>query len=98
MIKNSIWGWLIACFVLFVLPLSCRAQARPGTETPKLSQRTMEAAADHSASKGSVAFLVMQNGKVVFERYEKGFDDKSTFHIHSGTKGFWGPVIAAMIE
>ncbi|MCU0980913.1 MAG: serine hydrolase, partial [Pirellulaceae bacterium] len=55
-------------------------------------------AADYSARHGGRAVLVMVDGETVFERYEKGFGPDTATHLHSATKGFWGPVIAAMIE
>jgi CubicO group peptidase (beta-lactamase class C family) len=57
-----------------------------------------EVAADYSAKNGGRAVLVMMNGKIVFERYDNGFGPETATHLHSATKGFWGPVIAAMIE
>ena len=55
-------------------------------------------AADYSARHGGRAVLVMVAGKTVFERYDNGFGPDTATHLHSATKGFWGPVIAAMIE
>lgn len=57
-----------------------------------------EVAADYSAGNGGRAVLVMVDGKIVFERYDNDFGPDSATHLHSATKGFWGPVIAAMIE
>ncbi|MFA5688908.1 MAG: serine hydrolase [Kiritimatiellales bacterium] len=68
------------------------------TAPAEMSPQSMTAAADYSANAGGTAVVVMQNGAVIFERYEKDFTADSPFHAHSGTKGFWGPVIAAMIE
>ena len=55
-------------------------------------------AADYSARHGGRAVLVMVDGKIMFERYDNGFGPDTATHLHSATKGFWGPVIAAMIE
>jgi CubicO group peptidase (beta-lactamase class C family)/predicted dienelactone hydrolase len=55
-------------------------------------------AADYSARNGGRSVLVMVDGKIVFERYDNGFGPETETHLHSATKGFWGPVIAAMIE
>ena len=77
------------------------AESSPGAipRGPRaLSQRAMEAAAEYSALHGGAAVLVMQNGEIVFERYEAGTDAETAMNLHSGTKGFWGPVVAAMIE
>ena len=57
-----------------------------------------EPAADYSARNGGRAVVVMIGGEIVFERYDNGFGPESATHLHSATKGFWGPVIAAMIE
>jgi CubicO group peptidase (beta-lactamase class C family) len=57
-----------------------------------------ELAADYALRNGGRAVLVMVAGKTVFERYNNGFGQDSATHLHSATKGFWGPVIAAMIE
>lgn len=57
-----------------------------------------ELATDYSLRNGGRAVLVMVAGKTVFERYDNGFGQDSATHLHSATKGFWGPVIAAMIE
>ena len=57
-----------------------------------------ELAADYSSKNGGRAVLVMVDGKIVFERYDNGFGPDTATHLHSATKGFWGPVIAAMIE
>jgi CubicO group peptidase (beta-lactamase class C family) len=40
----------------------------------------------------------MVDGKIMSERYDNGFGPDTATHLHSATKGFWGPVIAAMIE
>ncbi len=55
-------------------------------------------AADYSARHGGRTVLVLVDGKTVFERYDNGFGTDTATHLHSATKGFWGPVIAAMIE
>ena len=55
-------------------------------------------ASDYSARNGGRAVLVLVDGKTVFENYDNGFGTETATHLHSATKGFWGPVIAAMIE
>jgi len=55
-------------------------------------------AADYSARNGGRAVLVMIDSRIVFERYDNDFGPETATHLHSATKGFWGPVIAAMIE
>ncbi len=79
-----------AAFFICSLPLAFAATAP--------SADALRAAADYSARHGGASVLVMHEGKMVFERYEAGCDATTAFDMHSGTKGFWGPVIAAMIE
>jgi CubicO group peptidase (beta-lactamase class C family) len=55
-------------------------------------------AANYSARHGGRAVLVMIDGRIMFERYDNGFGPETATHLHSATKAFWGPVIAAMIE
>ena len=57
-----------------------------------------EKAADYSTAHKGRAVLVMVDGKIVFERYANGYSKEATTHLHSATKGFWGPVVAAMID
>lgn len=52
-------------------------------------------AAKYSESKRGVAMLVMQNRRIVFERYAHGGAVDGRWPIFSGTKSFWG--IAATI-
>jgi CubicO group peptidase (beta-lactamase class C family) len=73
--------------------VSRRAPARAGA----FSKASCEAAADYSARSGGRAVVVMVDGKIVFERYDNGADVQSATHLHSATKAFWGPVVAAMI-
>ena len=62
------------------------------------SAENYKKAADYSAQSGGRAVLVLVDGKTVFERYDNGSTADTATHLHSATKGFWGPVIAAMIE
>ncbi|TWU57116.1 Beta-lactamase [Rubripirellula reticaptiva] len=55
-------------------------------------------ASEYSARNGGRAVLVLVDGKTVFEKYANGFGPETATHLHSATKAFWGPVIAAMIE
>jgi CubicO group peptidase (beta-lactamase class C family)/dienelactone hydrolase len=50
-----------------------------------------ELAADYSSKNGGRAVLVMVDGRIAFGA-------ETATHLHSATKGFWGPVVAAMIE
>jgi CubicO group peptidase (beta-lactamase class C family) len=55
-------------------------------------------AADYSARGSGHAVLVMVDGKVVFERYDNGWTADKPHNLYSGTKTFWGPAVAAMME
>jgi CubicO group peptidase (beta-lactamase class C family) len=57
-----------------------------------------QAAADYSARESGHAALAALDGQVVFERYDNGFTAERPQDLHSGTKSFWGPAVAAMIE
>ena len=78
-----------------ITTLSAQASDKVSTV---VSAVKLGAAADYSARHGGASVLVMQGGGIVFERYEPGCDAATAIHMHSSTKGFWGPVIAAMIE
>lgn len=56
------------------------------------------AAADYSAGLSGRGLLVMQGGKVVFQRYDNGFDGKRAHPLASGTKSFTGVLAAAAVE
>ncbi len=62
------------------------------------SAENYKKAADYSAQNGGRAVLVLSDGKVVFERYDNGHAADKANHLHSGTKSFWGPAVAALIE
>jgi CubicO group peptidase (beta-lactamase class C family) len=48
-----------------------------------------KAAADYSAARRGLSFLVMQHGKVIGENYPGGHSSSEAHKIYSGTKGFW---------
>jgi CubicO group peptidase (beta-lactamase class C family) len=52
-------------------------------------------AAKYSESKHGTSMLVMQRGKIIFERYANGGAVDGAWPIFSGTKSFWG--IAALV-
>ena len=62
------------------------------------TEQQLRAAADYSASHNGHAVLVMVDGKVVFETYQNGHTAERPHNLYSGTKTFWGPVLAALIE
>ena len=56
------------------------------------------AAADYSAANDGVSFLVMQGGEIVFEDYANGGGPDVAWITASGTKSFWGVLLAAMVQ
>lgn len=70
----------------------------PAPVTISAANFDFEAAARYAARDNGHAVLVAIDGQVVFERYDNGFTAERPQDLHSGTKSFWGPAIAAMIE
>ena len=68
---------------------------RVATVAPALN---LEAAANYAAQANGHAVLVAIDDQVAFERYDNGFTADRPQDLHSGTKSFWGPAVAAMIE
>jgi CubicO group peptidase (beta-lactamase class C family) len=77
--------------VLFLLSVIA-AQAEAATP---LAVANCARAAQYSESKRGSSVLVMQDGRVIFERYSNGGAANGAWPIFSGTKSFWG--IAALI-
>lgn len=57
-----------------------------------------DAAADYSAALGGRALLVMLDGKIVYERYDRGWSADKPHPLASGTKSFSGVMAAAAIQ
>lgn len=55
-----------------------------------LPMQGIQAAAAYSAAHGGHAFLVKQNGKILYEAYTNGCTKSEPHRIYSGTKAFWG--------
>jgi len=60
----------------------------------EISATHWKAAADYSAARRGLSFLVMQHGKVIGENYPGGHSSSEAHKIYSGTKGFW--ILAAL--
>jgi CubicO group peptidase (beta-lactamase class C family) len=56
------------------------------------------AAAQYSASKNGHSFLVMQGGKIVYEKYSNGFSSNKAHRLASGTKSFTGVLLAIAVD
>jgi CubicO group peptidase (beta-lactamase class C family) len=82
------------CSTVLVAIVVCWS-APDGVSAPRLN---FQAAADYAARDNGHGVLVEVDGQVLFERYDNGFSADRAQDLHSGTKSFWGPAIAAMIE
>lgn len=93
-------GWASAALAGFVLSrvIPLGAAESTGGAPPGISPAQFEAAAAYSDRHAGVSVLVLHQGAVAFERYAAPATAATATHTHSGTKGFWGPVVAAMIE
>lgn len=96
-IRNRV---LCVLCVFLISPARATEQVVPSKASDEItsSKSRFQAAAEYSARHGGGAVLVVEGGQIVFEQYDAGCDAGTAFHIHSSTKAFWGPVIAAMIE
>ncbi len=74
-----------APIVILCYHLSCSLAIDPSS---------LDYAAQYSAAHQGKSFLVMQHGKVIFERYANGGSAGERDKIYSGTKGFW--ILAAL--
>ncbi len=59
-------------------------------QTPNITLDTAKAAAEYSGKNGGFSFLLMQNGKVVYEEYPNGGSATRPTELASGTKSFSG--------
>jgi CubicO group peptidase (beta-lactamase class C family) len=57
-----------------------------------------KAAAAYARDNAGLSFLVMKDGKVVYEQYDNGFTPETAHQLASGTKSFWGVLAAAAID
>ncbi len=79
-----------------VLPIDDNNNSQP--EIPLQEKLNFEQASNYSALQKGIAVMAQQNGVVVFEDYHDGGSENTATHLNSGTKGFWGLVIARMIQ
>ena len=90
---NAMWLRVLAGTLALGFSAICAAQA-PGTE-PLFDYR---AAADYSTANEGVSMLVMQSGEIIFEEYANGGGPDTPWVTASGTKSFWGVLLAAMVR
>ena len=82
---------------LFILPFVILAALAAGggqAMAEEIPAAQWKAAADYSAARNGLSFLVMQHGKVIGENYPGGHSASELHKIYSGTKGFW--ILAAL--
>jgi len=86
------------------LKLVSQAAANPADPATSSKGASLEgrdadftAAADYSAGKSGRAVLVMQHGKIIFERYDNGWSASKPHPLASGTKSFTGVTAAIAI-
>ena len=92
---------LLAAFFLaamvFKPPVTVSALSPIAAEKSKPSLN-FQAAFDYSSQYNGLGVIATVNGEIVYEKYNQGYNKDSHAPIHSGTKGFWGPVAALMIQ
>jgi len=78
----------------------CMTALTPGANaaSDESTHYDFTAAADYSAKRNGYSMLVMIDGKVVFERYDNGFNPDKPHALASGTKSFWGVAAMCMVE
>jgi CubicO group peptidase (beta-lactamase class C family) len=62
------------------------------------SRLSFAAAAAYSKRHKGGAVLVQIGDQIVFEEYQNGATARTSFHLHSATKGFWAAACAAALE
>jgi CubicO group peptidase (beta-lactamase class C family) len=75
---------------VFYRIIVCLALATATSAFGKIRPENCGRAAKYFEKTGGVSMLVMQNGRIVFERYANGGMENRRWPIFSGTKNFWG--------
>lgn len=100
--ESQVWGPLYGGY-LFKRLTPAQLAAERATPAPEPVEPTVEVSrfqrgADYSANHGGRALLVMQDGQVVFEQYDHGFDADKSHALAGATAAFWGVLAAAAAE
>lgn len=66
-------------------------------ETP-VTLAQCRGAAEYSADQNGYSFLVLHNGKPLFERYDQGWTPETVHRLASGTKSFSGVLLALAVK
>jgi CubicO group peptidase (beta-lactamase class C family) len=64
----------------------------------ELELRSLEAASTYSAKRSGYSFVVLRDGRIVYENYANGDSADRIASIFSGTKGFWCVAAAAAAQ
>ena len=92
---RSVWPVLLILWLcLLVAPDIYAKDSTAGS----LLRADLKPALDYSRQHNGAAVLIMKEGKILLEDYQNGRKVDDANYLASGTKSFWGPVIAAMIE
>jgi len=75
----------------------CASQG-PAASEPNAPSDPLEMAASYSQEHAGDALLVWQNGRLVLERYQNGFEAGEVHVLASGTKTFSGAMALAAVE
>lgn len=82
---------------LFLAACGARTSASVSTGGGFTSQELRAAAAYSTAHRGD-ALIVWQDGHILLEDYENGYSASDAHMLYSGTKSFWGPLVAAAVD
>lgn len=88
------WGIVILAIMLTGSLTTVSMADKPDAE--ELAR--YRAAADFSAKRGGLSFLIMKDGEIVFEQYDGAGSITRANRIFSGTKSFWGVLAMCMVQ
>jgi CubicO group peptidase (beta-lactamase class C family) len=85
---------------LLLLSLALLACAAPPTngQSNTISPANLASAAQYSVQNREDALLIVQDGKILLEKYSNGYSATKAHYLASGTKSFWGVAAAAASE
>jgi CubicO group peptidase (beta-lactamase class C family) len=85
---------------LLLLSLALLACAAPPTngQSNTISPSNLSSAAQYSEQNREDALLIVQDGKILLEKYSNGYSASKAHYLASGTKSFWGVAAVAASE
>jgi len=90
--KYKLW---IFTLMFGLIAGSCQAQ---NISPQNVGKNNVELAAEYSAAHNGDALLVLQNGEVVLEEYQNGFEPGTSHMLASGTKSFSCAIAVSAIQ